>query len=252
MGDDSALGPLDRLYADSKRLIASGQLSDAERSHLEEHCASYDRMTNEERESHNYFLLHMPDNDADVTMVVLKGHLLIEQRIREFIAERMLAPEALTEARLSAHQAICLAEALTLPNDEPQKLWAFLRQVNSLRNTLAHRLDPAIQDRIDALIAEYSKTWPVRSGLAGLLGHAFGQLSELCRLARAQAFACPAADKFAMDLALLLGPALHDKVRKTCLRDLGGLRVLFTPAATPCRSRTGTSRRPSAAAHTPC
>ena len=176
-------GLLDNLYADTQSLLESGELSEQERKALEANCAIYEAMSEEERFSHNYFLHHMPDSDADLVLVILKGHLLIEQRIREFIAERMLSTKPLESARLSAHQVICLAESLTLPNEEICKLWRFIRELNSIRNQLAHQLDPKIEGRVDALIAEYAKTWPVRTGLHGMLGHMFGQLSELCRLA---------------------------------------------------------------------
>ena len=144
-------GPLDKLYADTKTLIESGELTEQEREDLKANCAIYEAMSEEERSSHGYFLQHMPDQKADLAVVILKGHLLIEQRIREFIAERMLSIKPLEDSRLSAHQAICLAEGLTLPNDEPRKLWKFIRELNSIRNQLANRHDPQVEDRVNAL-----------------------------------------------------------------------------------------------------
>lgn len=189
MPDVNRRKTLEQLVAETREVIATGELSDNERSDLEARCAAVEQMSAEERASHNHFLEHMPNDDADVALIVLKGHLLIEQRVHEFIAERILAPNALDGARLTSHQAISLAESLCLPNEEPQQLWALLRRVNSLRNALAHNLEPKdIENRISGLVGEYSKLWPVHSGLCGVLAHAFGQLSELCRLARRPEF----------------------------------------------------------------
>jgi hypothetical protein len=176
---------LDELLAATRETIASGELSADEKADLEARLKQVEEIPDEERESIGYFFLHMPKLDSDLAVVVLKGHLLIEQKIREFISERMLSPEALNDARLSSYQAFCLAEALTLPNAEPKSLWSILRKLNTLRNKLAHNVDPpGIQERVEEIISQYSAIWPIRSGFVGVLGHAYGQLSELLRLAR--------------------------------------------------------------------
>lgn len=185
MQDEKQPKSLEELIALTKEVIASGELSEEERAGLEERCREFEQMPKEERESMNYFLQHMPYGESDLTLIVLKGHLLIEQKIREFIRERMLTPTALDMARLNAHQAICLAEALTLPNEEPKNLWSVIRKVNSLRNQLAHKLEPQdIERRVKEIENDYSTFGAIQSGFAGILGHLYGQLSELCRLAR--------------------------------------------------------------------
>jgi hypothetical protein len=149
-----------------KQTIASGELSAQQKAELEDSLRKIESMSEEERDSLDYFLHHIPENDSDLTLIVLKGHLLIEQRIREFISERMLSPAALDDARLSSYQAICLAEALTLPNAEPKQLWDILRQLNTLRNQMAHNLDPqGVEQRIQKIINDYSQISPVESGL---------------------------------------------------------------------------------------
>jgi len=180
---------LDELLAKTGAMLASGELSAEEKIDLEGRLKQVEEMPPEERESIRYFLTHMPEMDSDLTLVVLKGHLLIEQKIREFISERVLSPAAVDEAHLTSYQALCLAEALTLPNDEPKRLWSILRKLNALRNKLAHKLDPyGIQERAEEIRAEYSATWQIQSGFIGVLGHAYGQLSELVRLARNPSF----------------------------------------------------------------
>ena len=179
----------EELIASSRVAIASGELSEEEIADLEKRCVDLEQRPKEEREAYDHFFRHMPDDDSDITLVVLKGHLLIEQKIREFIAERMLTPEALIDAHLTSHQAICLADALTLENDNPRILWSVLRKLNSLRNQLAHNLaSQGIEDRVRNIVAEYSTKWPVNSKFTGVLGHAYGQVAELCRLARNPSF----------------------------------------------------------------
>ena len=180
---------LEELLASTRAAISSGKLSEAEKSKLEEYCKQFEQMPGEERESIDYFYRHMPGAESDVTLIVLKGHLLIEQKIREFVSERMLSPAALDDARLTSHQVICLAEALTLPNDEPRLLWSILRKLNTLRNQLAHNLIPkGIEQRVQEILTDYSKMWQVQAGFIGVLAHAYGQVSELCRLARNPSF----------------------------------------------------------------
>ncbi|MGA9998093.1 MAG: hypothetical protein WBP93_21950 [Pyrinomonadaceae bacterium] len=189
MQDEKQPKSLEELIALTKEVIASGELSEEERADLEERCREIEQMPKEERDSMNYFLQHMPYGESDLTLIVLKGHLLIEQKIREFIRERMLTPTALDMARLNAHQAICLAEALTLPNEEPKNLWSVIRKVNSLRNQLAHKLEPQdIERRVKEIESDYSTFGAIQSGFAGILGHLYSQLSELCRIARDPSF----------------------------------------------------------------
>lgn len=176
---------LKELVESARQAIASGTLSEEQRIELENRCNQIELMPEQEQVSMDYFLQHIPESDADLTMTVLKGHLLLEQRIREFVSERMLSPTALDDAGLSSYQAICLAEALTLPNTEPKQLWDILRQINTLRNKLAHNLEPeGVQQRVEKIINDYSQIAPIQSGFVGVIASAYGQLSELCRLAR--------------------------------------------------------------------
>ena len=176
---------LDELIALTREALDSGELSEEQKVELEERCRTIKEMPEEERESLHYFLRHMPYQESDLTLIVLKGHLLLEQKVREFINERMLNPEALKAARLTSHQAICLAEALTLPNDDPKVLWSILRNVNTLRNDLAHNLAPQKVERlVRAIESEFATFGSVQSGFVGILGHLYAQLAELCRMAR--------------------------------------------------------------------
>jgi hypothetical protein len=87
------------------------------------------------------FVRHLPEGEAaDSTLVVLKGHLLIEALLRQVIDQNLVKPKALEPAQLEFHQILCIAEAM-YAEAMPKWLWLALRKLNSIRNYLAHRLE---------------------------------------------------------------------------------------------------------------
>jgi hypothetical protein len=87
------------------------------------------------------FLEFLP-HGKDLDLVILKGHLLIEEQIKEIISQKLLNPRALNIARMNCHQAICLAQAL-LPMGHEEEFWNATKKLNELRNNIAHKLTPA-------------------------------------------------------------------------------------------------------------
>lgn len=90
---------------------------------------------------------------GDATLSILKGHLLLEEYVRELIDRKMKNPEALRESRLEFDQCLSLARALT--GDEfPDWIWKALKKLNKLRNDLAHNLEPkGFEDRVKDFIS---------------------------------------------------------------------------------------------------
>ena len=87
------------------------------------------------------FISHLPLNSTDKVLVVLKGHLLVEELLREYVDLHVIHKNKLKDARLTFHQCLCLAQAFC--NDETKtKLWESVKQLNALRNKLAHKLEP--------------------------------------------------------------------------------------------------------------
>lgn len=95
----------------------------------------------------------------DRELVILKGHLLIEEQIRLIVDQRAHNLDALKEAQLTCGQAICLAQAL-LP---PGELYAFvppLKKLNAIRNKIAHRAEHAgLDDQIEDFIKSVPVDW---------------------------------------------------------------------------------------------
>ena len=91
-------------------------------------------------EASKRYYKHLPPAD-DMTLLLLKGHLLIEELIHRLVEGKLAKPGALKTAKLETNDWICLAEAL-LHDQAPNWLWDALRKLNGIRNKLAHNLEP--------------------------------------------------------------------------------------------------------------
>lgn len=105
-------------------------------------------------EAFQRFLSLLP-HGKDPELVLLKGHLLIEEQIRALIDHRLQNPQALKEAnaKLETHQAIQLAQAF-FPPGHMVEIWRAVSKLNSLRNTIAHSIQKkeSLADRIEAWV----------------------------------------------------------------------------------------------------
>lgn len=100
------------------------------------------------------FLSHLP-HGKDHELVLLKGHLLMEEQVRHLIALRVKNPALVKEARLDCYQAICLAQSFFDPEFQPW-LWQALKKLNKLRNDVAHNIEPTgVKDRMLHFSTEY-------------------------------------------------------------------------------------------------
>jgi hypothetical protein len=83
---------------------------------------------------------------TDGTLLILKGHLLLEQSLYQLVSAKCAHPEYLGKAQLRFYQLVNVARALypfASPVDEKDRLfWDVLEAFNTLRNQLAHRLEP--------------------------------------------------------------------------------------------------------------
>lgn len=87
--------------------------------------------------------------EGDPTYLVLKTHLLAEEVLNLYVEGRAHRPNLINAARLSFSQLLALCRAFHPYSTEDWWGWSALQQLNSLRNTLAHNLEPKnLQDRI--------------------------------------------------------------------------------------------------------
>ena len=111
-----------------------------------------DDITNEEFEAFRRFLALLP-HGKDQLLVILKGHLLIEELLRRIVDERMKKPQALCSVRFECSHIVAIAEAMCAAETEDW-IWGALRNLNKLRNDIAHELEPrGLKDRMDHVIS---------------------------------------------------------------------------------------------------
>ena len=91
---------------------------------------------------------------VNLELVVLKGHLLIEEQLQEFLRATSRYPKSLDDARLNFMQTVHLVRALGgLPHHD---IWTLVVDLNKLRNRLAHRLEPGdIAAAVDSILRNY-------------------------------------------------------------------------------------------------
>jgi len=79
---------------------------------------------------------------ADLGMVLLKGHLLIEEQLQSFIDSIVANPKHLIEARLTFYQRLAIAKALHTDHDRFGYgwVWEAVQSLNVLRNQLVHKV----------------------------------------------------------------------------------------------------------------
>jgi hypothetical protein len=95
---------------------------------------------------------HLPLKLGDRTLLVLKGHLLTEHLLTQFIRSKAPAPEHVDSEAFRFPQHIALARMLA-PKGNNEWVWSALKKLNSLRNTLAHRLDSTdSENKLDAFL----------------------------------------------------------------------------------------------------
>lgn len=93
------------------------------------------------------FLRYMPRSD-DLTLVTLKGHLLVEEEINAILSMKLREPKALFSARLSFSQRLAVLKALSGSGADQPFRFAAIDRLNTLRNQLAHNLDPEEVERL--------------------------------------------------------------------------------------------------------
>lgn len=101
-------------------------------------------------------LLAQLDSD-DAALIILKGHLVVEERINAVLEKFVFHPEFMDKARLTFAQKLNVARAMSLDESE-NSMWEVLERLNALRNRLSHSLDGARRaDAMEALKAAFTR-----------------------------------------------------------------------------------------------
>ena len=98
----------------------------------------------------------------DVTLLLLKSHLLVEQQINSALHKIFPGFASLDVGRLTYHQRIQVVRALD-GNRKAEDALRFAERLNLVRNRLANRLEPiGTEDAIVNFIAEMAVSVPIK------------------------------------------------------------------------------------------
>ena len=76
----------------------------------------------------------------ELTMVVLKGHLVLEEQLERILATFVFHPNYLEDANLRFAQRVAIAQSMSL-DEYANQMWDLIIAINALRNELAHTLN---------------------------------------------------------------------------------------------------------------
>ena len=96
-----------------------------------------------ERETLKYYkhlLAHLPIV-KDPTLVILRGHLLLEELLDEVLKAWLKDPSVLSDTRLTFHQKMKLSKGI-ISGGRDGFTWKPVDLLNQLRNRISHRLSP--------------------------------------------------------------------------------------------------------------
>lgn len=90
---------------------------------------------------------HLPQQ-GDLSLIVLKGHLLIEEILFAIVESSVKYPDAIRSANLRYYTLASIAKALSY-EDRAAPIWDAVFVLNALRNTFAHNLEPRdLEDKL--------------------------------------------------------------------------------------------------------
>lgn len=102
-------------------------------------------------------LTHLPTTD-DLSLITLKGHLLVEEILGDLLLAKCKDQEPLRNLDLGFYKKLALVRALYADrlNDEivlPPRTWECVEALNSLRNELAHKLEgKAVETKLERFL----------------------------------------------------------------------------------------------------
>ena len=102
---------------------------------------------------------HMPDTD-DLSLIVLKGHLLIEEMLIDVRDKLLPHAEYLDSVNINFNQLLHIIRS-AIKSKHDHKSWDLIVDFNRLRNKLVHNLEPPkLESLLKQLFNVYSQTQP--------------------------------------------------------------------------------------------
>ncbi len=108
-------------------------------------------MTKERNQYFEKLKVHLP-LVKDPTVIVLRGHLLVEELLDELISASFEHPSAIKDARLTFSQKLCICQAI-IGRSGNEDIWRAIKELNCLRNVISHKLpDSALSAKLNPLL----------------------------------------------------------------------------------------------------
>jgi len=135
---------------------------------------------------------HLPHYQDSAILILLKGHLLVEELLRAYIERKVPNPSAIKHEQLLFAKCLMFCRALTSPK---VRSWGFdaAKKLNDVRNEVAHELESTeLKEKLEAfvvLVEQHSKGSvfpPPERGEARLYMAITDLYNELSRVLRAK------------------------------------------------------------------
>lgn len=97
----------------------------------------------------------MPDTE-DLSLVILKGHLLVEEMLSELLVHILPFPQHIEGLNLGFRQKASIVRA-ACQYDENNKAWDLINALNKTRNELVHNLEPPKLEKVLAALFSVHK-----------------------------------------------------------------------------------------------
>lgn len=100
------------------------------------------------------FMTYLPAEFGDPSLIILKGHLLLEIALKDYISKRVNFPGRLDKGQVSFSSLILFASTLE-DKDGDRWLWQALKMANKIRNQVAHSLDASKLSALENAFVAY-------------------------------------------------------------------------------------------------
>jgi hypothetical protein len=77
------------------------------------------------------------DENADLDIIIIKGHLLIEGYLDNILTASYVTRSKLGKLSLSFNQKLLIANSLCKKSSE-DAVWEYIKEINNIRNNIAH------------------------------------------------------------------------------------------------------------------
>jgi len=184
---------LDKHIEECKEYVAAGKESGETLLFLENLRKDLEHANTSDWDSYNDLAKHLPNDAADASLIIIRGQLLIEGLVKRFVESRLSNPKALTRHKFKAAEYLAIAESMCLDNDEPRWLWTQLRELNAIRNNVAHELESEnISKRINNFVSTVTKAQRLENrSLSSVIARLYGMVKGLCDLSISDDFRYP-------------------------------------------------------------